>query len=88
MFSQLLGRKFRFWSLEKDEKTALELHQQVSDWNIITFSVGNMVCVKENGNILWRKHEGPFIEYDVPKNEYTKFNLTQVRLFRPNKALY
>lgn len=38
VFSQLLGRKFRFWSLEKDEKTALELHQQVSDWNIITLT--------------------------------------------------
>ena len=45
------------------------------------------MCVEDIGNILWRKLEGPFIEYDVWKNEYTEFKVTQVRDFIAKKAL-
>ncbi|KAG5620961.1 hypothetical protein H5410_006179 [Solanum commersonii] len=34
----------------------------------IIWSVGDFICVKENGSILWRRDEGPFIEYDLRKN--------------------
>ncbi|KAK4709967.1 hypothetical protein R3W88_004480 [Solanum pinnatisectum] len=45
---------------------------------------GTFLFVKENGNMLWRKHDGSFIDYDVQKNEYTEFNPS----FGPRKTSY
>lgn len=45
------------------------------------------MSVKDNGNILWRKLELLFIEYDVRKNEYTESKVTQVGDFIAKKAL-
>ncbi|XP_049382804.1 F-box/kelch-repeat protein At3g23880-like [Solanum stenotomum] len=90
-----VGEEILIWSPEKDSKTV---------WNCINkfptlvsligkpshslSFAGNFMCVKDNGNILWRKLEGPFIEYDVRKNEYTEFKVTQVGDFIAKKALY
>ncbi|KAF3668695.1 hypothetical protein FXO37_09390 [Capsicum annuum] len=67
------GQETLIWSLEKDGKT----------WNNITkfpafrtligkpqYS-GNVICVTENGNILWREDGCRFIEYNVQKSKYT-----------------
>ncbi|KAK4710155.1 hypothetical protein R3W88_004668 [Solanum pinnatisectum] len=92
-----VDKEILVWSLEKDRKTAL------LTWNYIdklptlfslietpSLPVGNFICIKENGNILWRRHEDSFIEYDLLKNEYTEFMPpTQVPNFiSVNKALY
>ncbi|KAG5620953.1 hypothetical protein H5410_006171 [Solanum commersonii] len=65
--------------------TLVSLIGKPSHW--LSFA-GNFMCVKDNGNILWRKLEGPFIEYDVRKNEYTEFKVTQVGDFIAKKVLY
>ncbi|KAK4724451.1 hypothetical protein R3W88_027230 [Solanum pinnatisectum] len=73
-------KEFLIWSLEKDWKT----------WNNITrfptlgmigYYGSDVICIKENGNILCRMDGGRFIEYNVRKNGYTKF---EVKEFPPS----
>ncbi|KAK4710151.1 hypothetical protein R3W88_004664 [Solanum pinnatisectum] len=94
-----VGEENLIWSLEKDGwncinkfPTLLSLLGMpilyVPIAGVKYLSVGAFLFVKENGNILWRKHNGSFIEYDVPKNEYTEFKSKQVPPFTTSKALY
>ncbi|XP_019241748.1 PREDICTED: F-box/kelch-repeat protein At3g23880-like [Nicotiana attenuata] len=38
----------------------------------------DIICVKKNGNILWRKTDGNFLEYNVKKEEVTEFTLSEI----------
>ncbi|XP_059317915.1 F-box/kelch-repeat protein At3g23880-like [Lycium ferocissimum] len=38
----------------------------------------DIICLKENGNILWRKTDGGFLEYNVQNEEVTEFTLNQI----------
>lgn len=49
------------------------------------FGLGNhnsylddIICLKENENILWRKTDGGFLEYNVLKEEVNEFTLNQI----------
>ncbi|KAK4710160.1 hypothetical protein R3W88_004673 [Solanum pinnatisectum] len=94
-----VGGENLIWSLEKDRWNCINkfptllsllgipiLYVPIA--GVKYLSVGAFLFVKENGNILWRKHNGSFIEYDLPKNEYTEFESKQVPPFTASKALY
>ncbi|KAK4710159.1 hypothetical protein R3W88_004672 [Solanum pinnatisectum] len=88
------------WSLEKDRWICINKFPallsliEMPKWPVISnlkpYTVGSFLFVKENGNILWRKHGGggSFIEYDLRKNKYTEFKSTQVPDFGKSKTLY
>ncbi|XP_049387372.1 F-box/kelch-repeat protein At3g23880-like [Solanum stenotomum] len=38
----------------------------------------DIICLKENKNILWRKTNGDFLEYNVWKQEVNEFTLNQI----------
>ncbi|XP_059310413.1 F-box protein CPR1-like [Lycium ferocissimum] len=83
--SATFEEKFSMWALEKDGKTGLLTWNNItailaSDSSIHKFPGGllDFICVKENGNILWRycnDEKGHFIEYDVRRKEVTEFKL-------------
>ncbi|TMW91898.1 hypothetical protein EJD97_013761 [Solanum chilense] len=90
-----VGEENLIWSLEKDRWNCINkfptLHSLLglpiwSDLN--SFPAGIFLFVKENGNILWRKNDCSFIEYDLRKNEYTEFKSPQVPNFGRIKTLY
>ncbi|XP_055814188.1 F-box/kelch-repeat protein At3g23880-like [Solanum dulcamara] len=40
--------------------------------------IDDIICLKENEKIWWRKMDGGFLEYDVQKKEVNEFNLNQI----------
>ncbi|XP_049382801.1 F-box/kelch-repeat protein At3g23880-like [Solanum stenotomum] len=94
-----VGEENLIWSLEKDRWNCINKFPTLLSLigmpilylpirGIKYRPVGAFLFVKENGNILWRRHNGSFIEYDLRKNEYTEFKSIQVPPFVENKALY
>ncbi|KAG5620803.1 hypothetical protein H5410_006021 [Solanum commersonii] len=93
-----VGEENLIWSLEKDRWNCINKFPTLdslivmSYWSLIgdvtPNTVGIFLFVKENGNILWRRYDGSFIEYGPRKNEYTEFKLTQVPYFGRTTALY
>ncbi|KAG5620604.1 hypothetical protein H5410_005822 [Solanum commersonii] len=87
-----VGEEILIWSLEKDRWNCIHkfptLLSLIGMPPICKRFPGTFLFVKENGNILWRKHDGSFIDYDVQKNEYTEFKSIQVPSFGPRKTSY
>nr|XP_010317370.1 uncharacterized protein LOC104646071 [Solanum lycopersicum] len=90
-----VGEESLIWSLEKDRWNCINKFHTLPSligmpiWpDVKPYTVGLFLFVKENGNILWRNHDGPFIEYHVRKNEYTEFQSIQIPPLVSSKALY
>ncbi|XP_015064744.1 F-box/kelch-repeat protein At3g23880 [Solanum pennellii] len=90
-----VGEESLIWSLEKDRWNCINKFHTLPSligmpiWpDVKPYTVGLFLFVKENGNILWRNHDGPFIEYHVRKNEYTEFKSIQIPPLVSSKALY
>ncbi|KAK4710156.1 hypothetical protein R3W88_004669 [Solanum pinnatisectum] len=93
-----VGEENLIWSLEKDRWNCINKFPsllsliEMPKWSLNShlkpYKVGSFLFVKENGNILWRKHDDSFIEYDLRKNEYTEFKSTQVPDLGTYKTLH
>ncbi|KAJ8547114.1 hypothetical protein K7X08_010700 [Anisodus acutangulus] len=97
-----VGREISIWLLEKDGKTwnnitkfpalGTVIGKPMYSGNIKFVkeygNIGDVICVKDNRNVLWRKNDGRFIEYNAQKNEYTEFKLKEIPLFSVQKTLY
>ena len=86
-----IGEENLIWSLEKDRWNCI--HKFPTFDSLTRMSdlepQGIFLCVKENGNILWTKYNGSFIEYNLRKNKYTEFKLTQSHyIIGTSKTLY
>ncbi|MCD7456587.1 hypothetical protein HAX54_032306 [Datura stramonium] len=84
-FSVFVEMDFMVCSLEKDgERWTWTNVMKIS--NVRSFAgIGNRNCylddiiyLKENENILWRKTNGNFLEYNVRKEEVNEFTLNQI----------
>ncbi|MCD7456586.1 hypothetical protein HAX54_032305 [Datura stramonium] len=51
-------------------------------------NIGDLICVKEDGNILWKRNTGEFVEYSARKNEYTEFIAKEIPLSAKIGPLY
>ncbi|XP_060182029.1 F-box/kelch-repeat protein At3g23880-like [Lycium barbarum] len=97
-----VGKEISIWSLEKDGKTwnnitkfpvlgtviAKRLYSGDAIFVKGYRNIGDIMCIKKNGNVLWRKHGDRFIEYNALKNEYTEFNLKEIPQNSGNNTLY
>ncbi|TMW81288.1 hypothetical protein EJD97_010634 [Solanum chilense] len=89
-----VGEENLIWSLDKNRWNCISKFPTLN--SLIGMSIwsdlqpeGIFLFVKENGNILWTKYDGSFIEYDPRKNKYTEFKLTQSHyIIATSKTLY
>lgn len=81
------------WSLKKDRWNCINkfptLRSLIGKRSYLQLiPAGIFLFVKKNGNILLRKHDDSFLEYDVRKNKYTEFRSTRIPYFGILKTLY